>query len=96
VYERFDVAHTSGFDDLDVTAASDGRYVLAEDAINREAVLKARIRTLETQLKDRKEETSRLSLLLNGAGHALRSYQFGNSSPDLAKELADKIDSALK
>jgi hypothetical protein len=30
----------------------DGEYVLAEDAINREAVNEAKIRTLEVQLKD--------------------------------------------
>lgn len=31
---------------------AEGEYVLAEDAINREAVLQAQIRTLEVQLKD--------------------------------------------
>lgn len=33
--------------------------------------------------------------LLTAAGHALRSYQFGNGSPDLAKMQADQIDAAL-
>ena len=27
--------------------------------------------------------------------HALRSYQYGNASPDLAKEVADKLDAAM-
>jgi hypothetical protein len=30
--------------------------------------------------------------LLVAAYHALRSYQFGNSSPDLAQSIADKIE----
>jgi hypothetical protein len=45
VFERFD---TFG----DRTPAADGECVLAQDAINREAVLQAQIRTLELQLKD--------------------------------------------
>lgn len=28
--------------------------------------------------------------------HALRSYQYGNGSGDLAKEVADKFDAAMK
>jgi hypothetical protein len=31
-------------------------------------------------------------LFLIAAGHALRSYQYGNDSPDLAEEMADSID----
>ena len=34
--------------------------------------------------------------LLFAAYHALRSYQFGNDSTDLAKEIADEIDVYLK
>jgi hypothetical protein len=49
VFERFDV-DTSGTGE--VWAAGDGEWVKSEDAINREAVLQAQIRTLETQLKD--------------------------------------------
>lgn len=30
--------------------------------------------------------------LLQAAVHALRSYQYGNGSPDLAKEIADRIE----
>ncbi len=33
--------------------------------------------------------------LLRSASHALRSYQHGNSSPDLAEETADAIDKAV-
>jgi uncharacterized protein DUF29 len=33
--------------------------------------------------------------LLLAAAHALRSYQYGNSSPELAKEIADEIDGFL-
>ena len=34
--------------------------------------------------------------LADGAVKALRSYQFGNSSPDLAKEVADKLEVLIK
>jgi hypothetical protein len=55
VYDRFDCTnggsqHCYGCYGMD--PCSDGDYVKAEDAINREAVLQAQIRTLETQLKD--------------------------------------------
>jgi hypothetical protein len=33
--------------------------------------------------------------LLIAARHALRSYQFGNGSPDLAEEIADKANELL-
>jgi hypothetical protein len=33
--------------------------------------------------------------LLQSASHALRSYQYGNGSADLAKEVADTIDAFL-
>jgi hypothetical protein len=32
---------------------------------------------------------------LQAASHALRSYQYGNASPDLAAEIADACDAAL-
>ena len=42
--------------DIDMGGAayvdSEGEFVVAQDAIDREAVLQAQIRTLETQLKD--------------------------------------------
>jgi hypothetical protein len=34
--------------------------------------------------------------LLETAKNALRSYQYHNASPDLAKEVADKIESVIK
>jgi len=34
--------------------------------------------------------------LLTAAVHALRSYQYGNASTELAEEMADHIDEALK
>lgn len=40
------------------------------------------------------KDTDLLSAL-RGASHALRSYQFGNSSPDLAAATADSIDAAI-
>lgn len=33
---------------------------------------------------------------LTAAGHALRSYQYGNSAPDLADAVAADCDAALK
>lgn len=33
--------------------------------------------------------------ICKAASAALRSYQYGNSSPDLAKEIADSIDAAI-
>jgi hypothetical protein len=35
------------------------------------------------------------SELLRAAGRALRSYQYGNSSPDLAMSIANQIDEEL-
>jgi len=34
--------------------------------------------------------------LLTAASHALRSYQYGNASPDLAESIADRIDAAIQ
>lgn len=34
--------------------------------------------------------------LLSAASSALKSYQYGNSSPDLAKEICEKIDGFLE
>lgn len=36
-----------------------------------------------------------LTAICKTAGHALRSYQCGNSAPDLAQSIADEIDAAL-
>jgi hypothetical protein len=42
------------------------------------------------------EQTSELARLLRGASQALRSYQYGNSSPDLAEEMANACDDTLR
>lgn len=34
--------------------------------------------------------------LLAAAGHALRSYQYGNAASELAQEMADSIDNFLE
>jgi hypothetical protein len=36
-----------------------------------------------------------LQLILRAAMHGLRSYEYGNDSTDLAKEMADKIETVL-
>jgi len=51
VFDRFDVLY-SCMGGVDVNADSEGEYVNAEAAINREAVNAAKIATLEAQLKD--------------------------------------------
>jgi hypothetical protein len=53
-YRRFDInAHDNEYgqhhEQID---RAEGEYVLAQDALDREAVLQAQVRTLETQLKD--------------------------------------------
>lgn len=40
-------------------------------------------------------EDSKLREALEAASHALRSYQYGNASTELAKAIADKCDAAL-
>ena len=40
-------------------------------------------------------EVKALRKVLGDASHALRSYQYGNSSEELAKEMADSCDAAL-
>lgn len=42
-----------------------------------------------------KDERNKLRLLLQAAFHALRSYEFGNASPALAKDIADRIETKL-
>lgn len=40
-------------------------------------------------------EAKKLREIIKAASHALRSYQYGNSSSDLAKEIADQCDHIL-
>lgn len=50
-FERFRMRAEYGYD-VHSIPESDGDWVKAQDALDREAVLQARISTLETQLKD--------------------------------------------
>ena len=43
-----------------------------------------------------KAERDTLLQAAEAAFHALRSYQYGNASPDLAEEIADRLDLVLK
>jgi hypothetical protein len=40
--------------------------------------------------------TPEIVTVLTAASHALRSYQYGNSATDLAKEIADKCDDLIR
>ena len=41
-------------------------------------------------------ELNDLIKVASAAVHALRSYQYGNSSPELAEEVADALEEAIK
>lgn len=43
-----------------------------------------------------RENVADLRKMLTAASHALKSYAYGNASPDLAKGIAEKIDGALE
>lgn len=64
-FERFDIRAETGFE---LEPAGDGEWVKAEEAINREAVLQAEIRTLEAQLKDAREESKQLAAFVVAVG----------------------------
>ena len=57
--------------------------------------LKSRLMGLEDGFSACDSEIAELKKLLQAASHALRSYQYGNASTELAKACADKIDAAL-
>lgn len=66
VFDRFDIQGDGhGYACLIIEPSSDGVYVKAEDAINREAVMYDHIRTLEMQLKDTRAERDRLNVIVN-------------------------------
>ena len=65
------------------------------DAIIRAERLKSRLMGMEDGFAVCDSEIAELKNLLQAASHALRSYQYGNASPDLAKACADKIDQTL-
>jgi hypothetical protein len=46
-------------------------------------------------LRDLLDERDQAVRLLVTSSHALRSYQYGNSAPDLAEGIADQIDAFL-
>lgn len=50
---------------------------------------------LGNSLVARASKCESLVTALTGASHALRSYQYGNSSTELAEEIADACDEAL-
>lgn len=49
-----------------------------------------------TQIQRLRAENERLRAALQTAHDALRSYQYGNGSPDLAVEVADSVAKILK
>jgi len=53
-----------------------------------------RIAALEAENASLKEQLAEARKVMTAAGHALRSYQYGNSSTELAEEMADAIDAA--
>jgi hypothetical protein len=63
VYDRYNVKYTNiyqVFPSIGPVPCAGGKFVLAEDAINREAVLQAQIRTLEVQNGDLKRGATTL------------------------------------
>lgn len=50
---------------------------------------------LESRKRFNEEQIRKMGLMLSGASSALRSYEYGNSAPDLAKEIADAIDALI-
>lgn len=55
----------------------------------------ATMRVLEKALDGRVQKAGSVVSALTGASHALRSYQFGNASVELAESIADACDKAL-
>lgn len=71
VYDRWDVSQTLKVGgQWDSVRNAEGKYVLAEDAINRETLLQTQIKTLETQLKGAREDATCWRNLLDSAGEA--------------------------
>jgi hypothetical protein len=57
VFKRYDLYCSSdGYYSVEEDESSDGDWVRAQDAYDHTAILEARIRVLETQLKDIKRE----------------------------------------
>ena len=49
----------------------------------------------EIKLKEEAPDSESPIKLLDAARHALRSYEYGNASPNLARAIADSIDAAI-
>ncbi len=58
--------------------------------------LQCQLNSLGAKIDERLAENARLRKMLTSAINALRSYQYGNSSPDLAEEIADACEVALE
>lgn len=48
------------------------------------------------EMADMRAEIDQLREALKGASHALRSYQYGNASTELAASIADRCDAVLR
>ncbi len=73
-----------------MSSESDKQLLLdAEKAIVRNLMMEAEITRLR-KLVEAKDEA------ISSAKHALRSYEFGNSSSDLARNIADFCEAALE
>lgn len=59
------------------------------------SVNSAELSSLFNHIAALQQKIARLEKLLGGSVHALRSYEFGNASTGLAKEMADAIEEAL-
>jgi hypothetical protein len=73
VFKRFDI-ETNPHDSClqyDEVESSDGPYVRAQDAIDREAVLQAKIRVLEIQLKETNQSVEKLCARVDANNRAL-------------------------
>lgn len=52
--------------------------------------------TIDDLASDVEQQRDELAEMLRATVHALRSYQSGNASPDLAKDVADRADAVLR
>jgi hypothetical protein len=89
-FERFDIDPNDAHERI---PAADGAYVYADDAIDREAVLQAQIRTLETQLKDARAfaHLARDAALEEAASIAENSFVYATTTAQcIAKNIRQK------
>lgn len=93
VYDRFDMIAGDG-PGVYQEPASDGEWVKAKDAINRDAVLNAQIRTLEVQLKDTRAELDALEQVSRYADSVCDMLRQGGW-PGKAEALEQRIRAAI-